>query len=83
MARIIEDVRLDGDEALVRYTKKYDKVKLSPKQIRSSQAEISGAYQNISPDFVSSLKLVIENVTNFYKRQIKRIGISKIKTGCF
>src|SRR3990167_75196 len=60
VARIIEDVRLDGDEALVRYTKKYDKVKLSPKQIRLSQAEISGAYQNIGPDFVSSLKLVIE-----------------------
>lgn len=83
VARIIEDVRLDGDEALVRYTKKYDKVKLLPKQIRSSQAEISGAYQNISPDFVSSLKLVIENVTNFYKKQIKKDWNIKNKDGVF
>lgn len=72
VAKIIEDVRTSGDDALVRYTKKFDKVKLLPKQIRVTQSEISGAYQNISPDFVSSLKVIIENVTKFYKRQLKK-----------
>jgi histidinol dehydrogenase len=81
ISKIIEDVRLEGDEALVRYTKIYDKVKLSPKQIRVSQAEISGAYQNISPDFVSSLKIIIDNVTRFYKRQIKRSWRIKDREG--
>lgn len=81
VAKIIEDVRLGGDEALLRYTKKYDKVKLSPKQLRVSQSEISGAYQNISPDFVASLKVIIENVTKFYKRQIKKSWKIKDKEG--
>ena len=72
VAKIIEDVRIAGDDALVRYTKKFDNVKLLPKQIRVTQAEISGAYQNISPDFISSLKVIIENVTKFYKRQLKK-----------
>ena len=70
--KIIDDVRLFGDEALVKYTKKFDKVKLSPKQFRLSQIEISAAYQCISPNFVSHLKVIIDNVTRFYRKQIKR-----------
>lgn len=79
VTKILEEVRAFGDEALIRYTKKYDKVKLLPKQIRVTQAEISGAYQNISPDFISSLKVIIENVTRFYKRQVKKSW--RIKAG--
>lgn len=81
VAKILDDVRLNGDAALIRYTKKYDKAPLSVKQIKVSQAEISGSYQNISPDFVSSLKLIIDNVTRFYKRQIKKPWRIKDKDG--
>ena len=54
--QIIEDVRIFGDEALIKYTKKFDGVKLSPKQLKVSEIEISGAYQNISPEFCLQLK---------------------------
>lgn len=67
--RIIEDVRLFGDEALIKYTRKFDRVKLVPKQLRVSVRDISGAYQNISPNFVSSLKIIIENIARFYRKQ--------------
>ena len=67
--QIIEDVRLHGDDAVFRYTRRFDRVKLTPKAIRVSQAEASGAYQNISPSLVTQLKVVIENVTRFYRRQ--------------
>ena len=70
--KIVEDVRLFGDEALIKYTRKFDKVKLSLKQLRVSQIEISGAYQNISPNFVSSLKVIIENVNRFYRKTIRK-----------
>ncbi|MCK9431304.1 MAG: histidinol dehydrogenase, partial [Candidatus Omnitrophica bacterium] len=59
--KIIDDVRLFGDEALLKYTKKFDGVKIMPRQLKVSEIEISGAYANISPNFVSSLKVVIEN----------------------
>jgi len=67
--QIIEDVRLHGDEAVLRYTRRFDRVKLTPKTLRVNQAETSGAYQNISPKLVSHLKVVIENVNRFYRRQ--------------
>ena len=70
--KIIEDVRLFGDDALLKYTKKFDKVKMSPRLLKVSQIEISGAYQNISPNFVSSLKVVIDNVNKFYRKTLRK-----------
>lgn len=70
--RIVEDVQTNGDEAVARYTRKFDKVKLSSKELRVTESEISGAYSNICPDFVASLKIAIENVTSYYKKQVKR-----------
>lgn len=70
--QIIEDVRVFGDEALIKYTKKFDKVKLSPKQLKVSAIEASGAYQSISPDFVSNLKIIIENINRFYRKTIRK-----------
>ncbi|MDP3804580.1 MAG: histidinol dehydrogenase, partial [Candidatus Omnitrophota bacterium] len=43
---IIENVRLYGDEALIKYTRKFDKVKLIPKDLKVSACETSGAYQD-------------------------------------
>lgn len=70
--RIIEDVRLEGDDALIRYTKRFDKVRLSAKQLRVAENEISASFQNITSDFVSDLKVIINNVMLFYKKQIQR-----------
>ena len=67
--RIIEDVRLNGDTAVLKYTKRFDKTSLTARELRVSEAEISGAYQGITSDFISSLKTIISNVSDFYKKQ--------------
>ncbi len=70
--RILEDVKTNGDEAVLRYTRKFDQVKLTPRELHVAESEINGAYQNISPDFVSVLKVALENVSHFYKKQVNR-----------
>lgn len=70
--KIIDDVRIFGDEALIKYTKKFDRVRMQARQIKVSQMEISGAYQSITPNFVSTLKVIIENVNKFYRKTLKR-----------
>ncbi len=70
--QILEDVRLFGDDAVIKYTKKFDKVKLAPRQLKVSEIEISGAYQNISQNFVSNLKIIIENINRFYRRTLRK-----------
>lgn len=70
--QIIDDVRVCGDDAVLKYTRKFDGVKMTVKQLKVAQTELSGAYQNISPDFVSNLKIIIENINRFYKKTIKK-----------
>lgn len=69
---IIEDVRLYGDDALIKYTRKFDKVKLTARQFQVAESEISGAFQNITSDFINDLKVILNNVTVFYKKQIPK-----------
>ena len=70
--QIIDDVRLFGDDAVLKYTRKFDGVRLPVKQLRVSQREISGAYQNITPNFVASLKTIFGNINRFYNKALKK-----------
>ncbi|MBF0253725.1 MAG: histidinol dehydrogenase [Candidatus Omnitrophica bacterium] len=72
VSRIIEDVRVGQDAALLKYTRKFDKVRLSPREIMVSEDEINGCYQDIKPEFIHSLKTAIENVRRFYGKAIKK-----------
>lgn len=69
---IVENVRDYGDDALIKYTKKFDKIKLTQKELKVSEAETSGAYQDIKPDFVNTLKVVMDNINKFYKKQLRK-----------
>lgn len=66
--KIIDDVYKDGDKALLRYTRRFDGVKLNPKQLRVTEAEISSSFQNLDPKFALHLKSAIQNVETFYAR---------------
>ncbi|MDD5618541.1 MAG: histidinol dehydrogenase [Candidatus Omnitrophica bacterium] len=77
--KIIEDVKLNGDDAVASYTRKFDRTKLKARQFKVTEAEISAAFQNIPSDFISALKVVIENINRFYKKQLRRNW--KIKDG--
>jgi len=70
--KIIEDVRKNGDDAIIKYTKEFDKVKLIPKQLKVADKEVNVAYQDIDPKFISSLKMAVENVNKFYRKQVKK-----------
>ncbi|MDP3789068.1 MAG: histidinol dehydrogenase, partial [Candidatus Omnitrophota bacterium] len=70
--KIVEDVRQNGDEAVLKYTRRFDHVKLSSRDLRVSERETNGAYQDISPDFVTNLKLIIDNISKFYKKQVRK-----------
>jgi len=78
---ILDNVRHNGDEAIIKYTRKFDKVKMKTKDIRVTECETSGAYQDIKPEIVTALKAVIVNVDRFYKKQIKKSWKIKVKEG--
>jgi len=69
---IIDDIKHDGDDAVLKYTQRFDQVKLTVKELRVSETEISGAFQNITSEFINDLKVIINNVTAFYRKQTQR-----------
>ncbi len=79
--KILDNVRLNGDDAVLRYTRKFDRVKLKAKDIKVTECEISGAYQNIKPEIVTALKTAMDNIEKFYRRQIKKTWKIKGKEG--
>jgi histidinol dehydrogenase len=66
--KIVDGVCQGGDEALLRFTRRFDKAKLTPRQLRVTEAEISGAFQHLDPKFALLLKTAIQNVQLFYSR---------------
>ena len=64
--QILSDVRQNGDDALLRYTRRFDKVRLTPKQLRVTETERSGAFQHMDPNLVVHFKTAIQNVQAFY-----------------
>ncbi|MDE1920454.1 MAG: histidinol dehydrogenase [Candidatus Omnitrophica bacterium] len=69
---IIDDVRSNGDDALVKYTRRFDGVRLTPRQFCVAESEISGAFQDITPEFIGHLKTIINNVSLYYKKQLHK-----------
>jgi histidinol dehydrogenase len=81
VARIIEDVRTEGDAALIKYTKRFDRVDMSRRDLRVSEAEISGAYQDLKPELVNTLKKIIRNIEKFYKNQTPKSWTMRHESG--
>ncbi len=79
--KIIDDVRNEGDKAVIKYTKRFDKVKFTPKDLRVSANEINGSFQNIDTDFVASLKNIIENIQRYYKKELPKSWRMKYEDG--
>ncbi|HEY7535951.1 MAG TPA: histidinol dehydrogenase [Thermodesulfobacteriota bacterium] len=68
--KIVEAVRKDGDEALFRYTKKFDKVELNPKTVKVSNKEIEIAETQVSEEIKSGLALAAERIKDFHEKKV-------------
>ena len=70
--KIVDDVRNEGDKAVLKYTKRFDKVKFASKDLKVSANEINGSFQNIDAAFITSLKNIIENIQRYYKKELPK-----------
>lgn len=73
--KILEDVRRGGDAALLQYTEKFDKVRLSSQNLMVTDAEFEQAYAAISDETLRALRHAKENILAFHKRQVREDDI--------
>ena len=68
--KIINDVRLNGDQALIKYTKKYDNVDIMKSEILIPRNIINKNKVNVDKKIMTSFELAIKNITKFHQKQI-------------
>ncbi len=66
---ILKAVQRGGDAALVRYTKKFDKLSIKPSEFRISSEQIKEAYYQIRKDEGDALRYAAQRITSFHERQ--------------
>jgi histidinol dehydrogenase len=67
---IVEDVRVRGDEALIEYTARFDKVELNT--LRVSEEELRSCAARADERVRGALREAIANVRDFHERQVER-----------
>lgn len=82
IAPVIEDVRREGDPAIVRYTEKFDRATLRPDAIRASEAEFEEAFRTIKPEVRAAIERAIGNIRTFHERQMpEELWMTEIEPG--
>jgi len=68
--KIINDVKTTGDKALIDYSERFDKIKLSTFIV--SQEEIAGSVQRVSEKLKSAIDIARKNIEKFHAAQLKQ-----------
>ncbi len=71
--KIIEDVRKNGDEALIRYTKQFDDSVFSLERLKVTNQDFETAYSKIAPSTLEMIKKQVRLSKAFHAEQRKRI----------
>ena len=66
--KIVEDVRENGDKALFKYTKKFDRLNLSKSTVKVSANEFKEAEKLVSKSLVSDLKKAAKRIESYQKK---------------
>jgi histidinol dehydrogenase len=78
---VVEQVRKQGDPAVLEYTEKFDRTTLTLKDVRVSQDEIREAYSKVDAKKVEALKLAARNIRTFHEKQKSSSWVSQEADG--
>lgn len=79
---IIEAVRSEGDAALVRYARAFDRVAVPDFNLRVTQAEFDAAFRVLPADVVRAIEHAIDNIRRFHEAQMpQELWLKEIEPG--
>ena len=78
---IVADVRERGDAALIEYTEKFDKIRLTPETLKFSSGEIDELSQKVPSYEQEALELAAERIHAYHQRQIPQNQMWEDETG--
>ena len=67
---VSEDIRKHGDEAVLKYTEKFDHVTLSKDHIKVTQEEIDAGYERLDATTRDAITYAAKNIRDFHEKQL-------------
>ena len=78
---IIDNVRRNGDDALIEYSEKFDKCRMTAETLRVTAEEISDAYAALDPALIEVMKKAAENIRSYHEKQKRTSWITTREDG--
>jgi histidinol dehydrogenase len=78
---IIDEVKQNGDKALIEFAKKFDKTELTFKTIKVRSEEMKEAYTKCTQEQIAALKFMKEKVGNYQKQLLTQTDIKQSSDG--
>ncbi|HPR41376.1 MAG TPA: histidinol dehydrogenase [Candidatus Methanofastidiosa archaeon] len=75
---VIDDVRRDGDKAVIRYTEKFDQY--TPSSLEVGKDDIERAYENVDENVTEAIMKAHEHIKEFAEIQIASLKDFELKT---
>ena len=72
VSEIVAAVQKQGDRALLRYTRLFDRVRLSPESMEVQPTEISRALNDVPRGDLTTLRLAAKRIAAFHRRQLQK-----------
>ena len=72
VTRILEDVRKNGDKALIKYANRFDSPGLTLESIQATSQEINNAAKDVDRSFVRALNRAAGQIESFHKQQLSK-----------
>jgi histidinol dehydrogenase len=69
--RIVAHVRREGDRALLRYTKRFDRVQMTARQMRVRPQTLRAEARKADPGLLRDLEKAIFNIHAYHKREVQ------------
>jgi len=71
VAGILASVHARGDEAVCELTACFGGPRLTPGELKVTGAEVDAAYGLVDDSFIAALRLALDNITAFHRRQLQ------------
>lgn len=82
VAPIIEAVRIEGDEAIARFIRKFDKAPIEAGELAATETDFESAFKSLDPDFVKTLEYSADNIRRFHEQQMpQKMWMTEIRPG--
>lgn len=78
---VLDDIKQNGNKAVLKYMKNFDKTTLTERSMKVTKEEIASAYKNISKDLYESLKTLGSQVQKFHDLQKPKDWFTELSPG--